>query len=426
MKKFIFSNALWGVLLSLLTLFFYFTGSGIETIESKFYDFRSKLRAENFPKTEFAIIEIDDESISKIGRWPWSRDKVSDMLVWLSSAPAKPSVIGLNILFSEKEKNDSLKATQILKGKYTQLLKDNKIKERGKDSEFLKAIDEISENMNMDAKLALAITDANNIILPMYMKTDNLMTKPDEAPNWIRKFAIKTDDFENEAEENLMEGSAMTVPLEVLSSSVAGIGHVNVFSEPDGTIRREYPFISYNTEVFPSFALEIVRTHLKRKSEELIIMPGHGISIGKYTMPLDASSSMLVSYTNGETSFKSYSFYDVINGKVVPEAFRDKIVLIGPTAQGIGSFYVTPLEKNLPAVKFTANIIENILHNNYIVRPTWSFQAELALILLVAIFITFVLPRLKALIGAILTILILGGIISAGIFLFVSKGEWIK
>ncbi|MCK4936021.1 MAG: CHASE2 domain-containing protein, partial [Elusimicrobiales bacterium] len=176
MKKLIFSNALWGVLLSFLTLFFYFTGSGIETMESKFYDFRSKLRAENLPKTEFAIIEIDDESISKIGRWPWSRNKMSEMLVWLSSAPAKPSVIGLNILFSEDEKNEGLKATQLLKEKYTQLLQEKKIREKGKDSEFLKTVDEINESMNMDAKLAAAITNANNVILPMYMKTDNLMT----------------------------------------------------------------------------------------------------------------------------------------------------------------------------------------------------------------------------------------------------------
>ncbi len=425
MKKFIFSNALWGILLSFLTLFFYFTGSGIETIESKFYDFRSKLRAENLPKTEFAIIEIDDESISKIGRWPWSRDKMSDMIVWLSSAPSKPSVIGLNILFSEEEKNDGLKATKFLKEKYTQLLDDKKIKEKGKDSEFLKAVEEINQSMNMDSKLAKAIIDADNVVLPMFMKTDNLMTKPEDAPSWIQKFALETEDSDDE-EGFIIEGSAMTVPIEVLSSSAAGIGHVNVFSEPDGTIRREYPFIAYDMDVFPSFALEVVRKYLKRNSDEIIIIPGHGINIGKYTIPLDASSSMLVSYNDEETSFKTYSFYDVINGKVVPEAFRDKIVLIGPTAQGIGSLYVTPLEKNLSAVKFTANIVENILHNNYIVRPTWSFYAELALILLVAIFIIFILPKLKALIGAILAGVLLGAMVAGGIFLFVSKGEWLK
>lgn len=425
MKKFIFSNSLWGVLLSVLTIFFYFTGTGIETIESKFYDFRSKLRAENLPKTEFAIIEIDDESISKIGRWPWPRTKISDMLVWLSSAPAKPSVIGLNILFSEEEKNEGLQAAKFLKEKYTQLLKEKKINEKGNDSEFLKAVNEITENMNTDVKLAKAINEAGNVVLPMFMKTDNLMAKPDEAPIWIKKFALNTDDFE-ESDAFLLEGSAMTTPLEALSSSAAGIGHVNVFSETDGTIRKEYPFISYNLHTFPSFALEIVRKHLKRGSSEILVMPGRGINIGKYAVPLDASSSMLISFNDGETSFKSYSFYDVINGKVVPEAFRDKIVLIGPTAQGIGTLYVTPLEKNLPAVKFTANIVENILHNNYIIRPTWAFQAELALIILITVFIIFILPKLKAITGAILAGLILAGMVSAGIFIFVSKGEWLK
>ena len=90
------------------------------------------------------------------------------MLVWLSSAPAKPSVIGLNILFSEEEKNEGMQVTNFLKEKYIRLLKDNKIREKGKDSEFLKAVELITRNMNTDAKLAKAIDNAGNVVLPMY------------------------------------------------------------------------------------------------------------------------------------------------------------------------------------------------------------------------------------------------------------------
>ena len=105
MRKFIFSDILWGLLLTLSALFFYFTGTGLETAELKFYDFRARLSSSAPVKSDIAVIEINDDSISKIGRWPWPRSKVADMLVWLSSESAKPSVIGLNILFSEPEKN---------------------------------------------------------------------------------------------------------------------------------------------------------------------------------------------------------------------------------------------------------------------------------------------------------------------------------
>ena len=122
MRKFIFSDILWGTALALAALFFYFTGTGLETAELKFYDFRTRMSAAAPEKSDIAIIEINDDSISKIGRWPWPRAKISDMLVWLSSEPAKPSVIGLNILFSEPEKNGGAEIADRLKARYQELV----------------------------------------------------------------------------------------------------------------------------------------------------------------------------------------------------------------------------------------------------------------------------------------------------------------
>src|SRR3989339_421362 len=122
MRKFLFSNILWGLGLTLASLFCYFTGTGIETAELKFYDFRARLSASQPQKNEVAIIEINDDSISKIGRWPWSRTKIAEMLTWLSTDTARPAVIGLNILFSEPEKNNDLEITERLRQKYLELV----------------------------------------------------------------------------------------------------------------------------------------------------------------------------------------------------------------------------------------------------------------------------------------------------------------
>ncbi|MCX5791444.1 MAG: serine/threonine-protein kinase [Elusimicrobia bacterium] len=125
-------------------------------------------------------------------------------------------------------------------------------------------------------------------------------------------------------------------------------------------------------------------------------------------------------------AFKYYSFYDVLNGKVVPEAFKGKMVLIGITAQGIGSLYVTPTDSTMPAVDFTANVAENILSGRFIARPEWAFPAELGLILLAGLFTALLLPRLKAGPGALVTGTAFTALIAAGIFLFTSKGLWLK
>jgi serine/threonine-protein kinase len=424
MKKFIFSNVLWGVAMTLAVLFFYFSGTGIEPLELKFYDFRTQLNAQTSSKNEIAIIEINDDSISKIGRWPWPRSRMAEMLTWLSTDTARPSVIGLNILFSEPETNKDLEITGRLRLKYQELLAAKKIRETTKESEFDKILVETQKDMDNDAKLAAAISAAGNIVLPMYFKTDELVSKPRPEPDWLKKYAATV--AKSGVSDPQVEGSDFTAPVDILAASAAGVGHVNIFNDSDGAVRKEYPLIPYNQNFYPSFAEELARTYLKLKPSDAMITPGSLLTLGGRKVPLDYSSSMLVAFNKSKTSFKYYSFYDVLNGKIVPEAFKDKIVLIGLTAQGVGSLYVTPVEKNLPAVEFSANVTENILHGHFIIKPDWAPQAELGLIVFIGLFITFLLPRLKAGLGAVLAAVILAALSGTGIYLFTDKGLWVK
>ncbi|HCC47329.1 MAG TPA: serine/threonine protein kinase [Elusimicrobia bacterium] len=423
MRKFILSDILWGTALMLAALFFYFTGTGLESAELKFYDFRARMSAGVPAKGDIAIIEIDDGSISKIGRWPWSRSRIADMLVWLSSEPARPSVIGLNILFSEPEKNADAQMAEIMKAKYTALVAEKKIKETGKESEFLKALEQTRKAMDNDAKLAEAAAAAGNVVLPLFFDTGDPVAKLKPEPEWLKKLApaIALKD----APEGGMEASGMTVPIEVLASSAAGAGHVNVFSEMDGTVRREYPFIPYGQNFYPSFAAEIVRVRLGLAPDKVILSPGAEAVFGKSRMPLDSASSALLAF-NKQKAFKYYSFYDVMNGKIVPEAFKDKIVLIGLTAQGVGSLYVTPTDSVMSAVDFTANAVDNILSGRFVARPDWAFPVEMGLIVIAGLFTAFLLPRLKAGMGAVLAGGMFAALVAAGVFLFTSKGMWLK
>ncbi|HBW22682.1 MAG: hypothetical protein A2X28_01490 [Elusimicrobia bacterium GWA2_56_46] len=425
MKKFIFSNILWGTAMTLAALFFYFSGTGIEPLELKFYDFRTQLNARTSAKNEIAIIEINDDSISKIGRWPWPRSRVAEMLVWLAADAARPAVIGLNILFSEPETNKDMEITELLRRKYQELVAARKIRETTKESEFDKILLETKKDLDNDAKLAAAIEGAGNVVLPMYFKTDELVSKPPAEPDWLKQYSAAAAQTPG-ASDMQIEGSGFTAPLEILASSAAGIGHVNVFNDGDGTVRKEYPFIPYNQSFYPSFAEELARTYLKLKPSDAVITPGRLLALGNRKVPLDYSSAMLLAFNKSKASFKYYSFYDVLNGKIVPEAFKDKIVLIGLTAQGVGSLYVAPVEKNLPAVEFSANVVENILHGHFIARPDWAPQTELGLIIFIGLFITFLLPRLKAGLGAVLATLLLAGLGGAGVYLFTDKGLWVK
>ena len=424
MRKFIFSDILWGTALTLAALFFYFTGTGLESAELKFYDFRARLSAGVPVRSDIAVIEINDDSISKIGRWPWSRSKIADMLVLLSSETSKPSVIGLNILFSEPEKNSDAQLADLLKNKYTELVAQKKIKEAGKESEFLRAIDQAKKAMDNDMKLAEATAAAGNVVLPLFFDTGIPASKPKPEPEWMKRLAPTISHKAGPAEVAI-EGSAITAPIDVLASSAAGAGHVNVFSDGDGATRKEYPFIPYGQNFYPSFAAEVVRVSLGLTPGQVTVAPGDSAVFGKSVMKLDMESSALLAF-NKSKAFKYYSFYDVATGKVVPEAFKDKIVLIGLTAQGVGSLYVTPTDSSMSAVDFTANVVDNILSGRFIARPEWAMPVELGLIAIAGLFTAFLLPRLKAGMGAVLAGVMFAALVAAGLFLFTSKGLWLK
>ena len=52
------------------------------------------------------IVEIDEKSLRKEGRWPWSREKIATLIEKISSAGA--TVIAFDVIFSEKERNSAL------------------------------------------------------------------------------------------------------------------------------------------------------------------------------------------------------------------------------------------------------------------------------------------------------------------------------
>eukprot|EP00494_Astrolonche_serrata_P007291 UN07320 len=69
-------------------------------LERSAYDWGVR-STDRLPSDKIAIIAIDDESISNIGRWPWPRDKHAELINRLSESGAK--VIGQTIFFLEPQ-----------------------------------------------------------------------------------------------------------------------------------------------------------------------------------------------------------------------------------------------------------------------------------------------------------------------------------
>src|SRR5207244_11769263 len=127
-----------------------------------------------------------------------------------------------------------------------------------------------------------------------------------------------------------------------------------------------------------------------------------------------------------QPAFPVDSFYDVYSGKIPPTKYTDKIVLIGATAAGIGTYQVTPVSAATPPAVALAHAVSSILQEHFFVVPPWVSAAELLIIALVAAYLTVLLPRLKA--GPALAISggVFAGLLVLHFALMRSAGIWMQ
>lgn len=88
-----------------------------ETINQKTLDWRFQLRGPRIPKEKVAVLAIDDDSLNQIGRWPWDRDKMGELIDRLMSQGAK--ALGFDIVFSEPQVDSTYRALSEIESKFT-------------------------------------------------------------------------------------------------------------------------------------------------------------------------------------------------------------------------------------------------------------------------------------------------------------------
>lgn len=144
----------------------------------------------------------------------------------------------------------------------------------------------------------------------------------------------------------------------------------------DGVLRRESLAFRYADQVYPSMALMLAARSLNLPPEEIRIAPEQGeLRLGRLHIATDAQGRMLSYFyrnNDGKSAFPVDSFFDVYSGKgLAPDKYRDRIVLIGTSAAGVGSHFATPVAAQMPPVLTLAHAVSSILQEDGFVRPQW-------------------------------------------------------
>ncbi len=134
-------------------------------------------------------------------------------------------------------------------------------------------------------------------------------------------------------------------------------GHLNAMLDSDGILRHAIWEVKLPSgEVYPSFNQVIYSEYMK------------SIGINEISVPVTDSDGMwYLQYSSYPGSYNDgYSIVDLIEGRIDPDIFTDKIVLIGPYALGMSDEYFTAIDhaRKMYGVEYQANAIAALINGD--------------------------------------------------------------
>jgi serine/threonine-protein kinase len=377
------------------------------------YGVEMRLVPEKIGENRIAIVNIDEKSMKQLGRWPWPRSVLAEMIQILKNNGAR--LIALDLLFSEPERNQGLQEFRELE--QSVLLRDGP---SAGDRWLLESLKEIQERLDSDAILAKTIRECGNVVLPVLGtlgKYDTEVVVPQDS------FLYRSVSTIGKGSVGFQPVTQLLTPFEPLAESCKGLGHINLSPNPvlQGEVHLLY--IDYRGHLIPSLGLRLALDYLGKRPEE-VLKPGRGIQLGRSLIPA-ANGEIFVKFKGGKRSFPYYSFVDILSVKKVPAVFDGKIVLIGSASEG-ATLVSTPVDAAMPRIELLANVIENLMNDRFVKRPESILYLETVLLVLVSFAGSIVLPRmglanrLAAAAGMLLLIFLVG------LFFLAAFDMWLK
>ena len=346
-------------------------------LERKAYDMGVRLSSAQ-PSDQVAVIAIDDQSIANIGRWPWPRDvhaRLTDIL-----AQSKARVIGNTVFFTEPQFDPSKNVSHANIQKLGERIDSPSL--QGLPAPAAAEVDAIrgliastESSMNTDRLLARSVRESGNVILGMLFQQFDRepIGKPDSPlPDYVARNTVAAAGNAVDTFDLPLSGLLPMIPFPEIGAVAAGIGHLNNQLDIDGAVRADALVVRHYDQYLPSLALLLAARSLNLAPRDIQVEYGNGVRLGRLSIRTDSRMLMQSFWyrgAEGRPAFAPDSFYDVLTGRIPASKYKDKIVIIGPTAAGVGSILVTPIATDMPGVMALAHSVSSILQEHFFVTP---------------------------------------------------------
>ena len=331
----------------------------VKRIENISYDTFQSIFIKKSTFEDVVIVDVDEKSIDVIGQFPWRRDIFANLINKLNLN--KVAVISFDIFFSEDDRQNPKKILNEFNLNNEEVIDSDQL--------FLESIK--SSNVVLSVLGDVSDYKKDNQSKP---KTNIIARGSD-----VSKF---TYFFKNKI-----------TSLEKFNDAAKGIGNISYLDSQDGVLRSIPMLLKIDNDLWPSLSLETLRVFHNHKNI-LVNADVNGINeikTRKYQIKTDPNTLVFVNYK--KFNKQNYiSAVDVIEGKINEDRLKDKIVLIGSSAQGLFDFVKIPNGKVIPGVETHAHLIENIVNNDFIIKNLSTKIIENVLLLL-SLIIVLMIPN---------------------------------
>jgi adenylate cyclase len=326
------------------------------------------------------VVDIDDESIRRLGQWPWPRAQMARLVEALASA--KVAAIGFDVLFSETDRAPT---------------------ESSSAGQAVGAGGGGAADSEGDAAFARTLVDRPVILSELVTQTRLAGAAPVKGA-----FTFIGQD----PTPDLPHLNGALGPLAVLAKGAAGIGFVNWQADADRVVRRVPLLIVVDGRIQPSFAVECLRvaqgasTYLIKSADAGGSSLGQGagvaaIKVGDVIVPTQPAGDIRAYFAASDPSLSTSAWKLFQSGPDLAD-LAGKIVVVGASASLLSDVVATPLNPSTPGVEAQAQLIEQIVDGDALLRPDWAPGAELATATLLSLALVVATPLLSALWSALL------------------------
>jgi adenylate cyclase len=368
----------------------------VAQLDNIIYDTRLRLTMPGGMDERIVILDIDEKSLQEVARWPWPRDIMARLITKLFDQ-YQIAVVAFDVVFAEADYSSGIKQLDELAS--------NELKPVQGFSEIY---EKLRPTLDNDGQFAKAIK-GRPVVLGYYLNSDKSAKKIAALPEPV----LPAGTF---AGRNISFTSWVGYGgnLAQFQKSAASAGHFNPLVDSDGVVRRVPMLAEYEGNFYEALSLAVMRTLLGFPKIEpgypadRLLHKGYAglewLKVGPLTIPVDETASALVPYRGGKFSYRYISLADVLADRIPAESLKGKIAIVGTTAPGLLDYRATPVDSVYPGVEVHANLIGGMIDRAIKEKPAYMLGAEVILLLVGGVTLSFLVPILGPLRATLVTI----------------------